>query len=97
MMTREELIEKVAAKIFEHWQFQRASPFGKVNWVHGGNSIKQDEARDYARVALGVLLDEARAEEARQHWKRLCYEARKRAEELEAKLAARGGDDAGQA
>lgn len=53
-MSDDELIEAMARAIFEHWEFQPVkSP--PVAWVPGGNSLKQDTARQYARVALQVV------------------------------------------
>jgi hypothetical protein len=53
-MNREQIIEVIAQFIFEHWQFQ--DQIGEaVEWVGGGNSFKQHEARDYARAALAAI------------------------------------------
>jgi hypothetical protein len=56
-MTDEEAVAKV---IFTHWQFQRSCPGGQFLWVDGGNSHKQDEARDFARAAIADARDDRR-------------------------------------
>ena len=48
----EELVERVAQNVFEHWRF--AAP---VAWEPRGNSLKQEEARDLARAALSAMPD----------------------------------------
>jgi hypothetical protein len=53
MMNRDELIEEAAEKIFLHWHFQKDHPMSPVAWVKGENSLEQDEARAFARAALG--------------------------------------------
>ena len=45
-------IEIAAKAIFEHWQFQKENGSTPIKWIEGGNSLKQEEARTYARVAL---------------------------------------------
>ena len=59
-MSHNDLREAVARAIFEHWQFQgrmagTMAGANPVPWVGGGNSFKQNEARDYADAALAVL------------------------------------------
>lgn len=56
-MTHSELVERVAVAIFEHWQFQEYRITATVEWVKGGNSFKQDEARAYARAALAAVYE----------------------------------------
>jgi hypothetical protein len=57
----DEIVEAMAREVYNHWQFQ-----AQVRWVEGGNSIKQGEARDYARAALAaarpLIIRAARAE-----------------------------------
>lgn len=57
----DEIVEAGAREIYNHWRFQ-----AQVKWVDGGNSLKQDEARDYARasyvVARPMISRAARAE-----------------------------------
>lgn len=67
-MTYKELREKVARAIFEHWQFQKDKAGDPVQWVVGGNSLKQCEARDYADAALAIAM-EAAAKVADRHAK----------------------------
>lgn len=52
----DEMVEAGARAIFEHWQFQGDKP-EPIPWVVGGNSFKQDQARDYARTALTATLE----------------------------------------
>lgn len=62
-MTDEEIIEEMARSIFCHRSF--GAP---VKWMDGGNSLKQDEARDYARAAFAI----ARARIREQCAEELC-------------------------
>ena len=60
-MTHEQLMEKVARAVYEHWNFYPADA-GKdcTPWVSGGNSYRQEQARDYARAALAVVYEAMR-------------------------------------
>lgn len=57
-MTHEQLVEMVAQAVYEHWNFYPADA-GKdcTPWVSGGNSYRQEQARDYARAALSVVYE----------------------------------------
>jgi hypothetical protein len=48
---REEMVERFAEHIYNGW---RDIP-GWVPWTPRGNSLKQDEARDQAKAALGKV------------------------------------------
>lgn len=50
MMTDEQAIELMAKTIFQHWQFK-----APVDWIDGGNSNKQLEARSYAFAVFTAL------------------------------------------
>jgi len=51
----EDAIEIAAKAIYEHWQFTPSGDLKQYPWVDGGNSLKQSEARTYARAALESL------------------------------------------
>ena len=53
----DDVVEAAAKAIYEHWQF--AAQFGPKAppWITGGNSLKQDEARSYARVSCLAILN----------------------------------------
>ena len=62
-------IEKAAKAIYDLMPFDDQGPYGvreKPDWVEGGNSLKQDEARRYARAALA---QEAQGEDERRNLK----------------------------
>lgn len=46
------LIEEVAKTIYNQWE----NCEGWVPWVEGGNSIKQDDARDLARKSIELSI-----------------------------------------
>lgn len=48
-----EMIEKAAEAIYNAFPFDEIGE--KPTWVKGGNSLKQDEARKYAAVALEAV------------------------------------------
>lgn len=56
----DEMVERAARAVYEHWKFGK-NDHGlmgreKPAWVHGGNSLRQDEARNYATAALEAAL-----------------------------------------
>lgn len=55
----EPMVDTAAMAIYSHWQFQPYNDGQYVPWVNGGNSLKQDEARTYARVRLLAVLNAA--------------------------------------
>ena len=64
-MITDEMVEKAAQAVFEHWQFQayrdNVGTPATVSWTPNGNSLKQDQARDYARAALEAVAPAIRA------------------------------------
>ena len=54
----DERVEAAAEAIYNAMPYDE--PGEKPVWVPGGNSLKQDEARKYARVALTTLTREVR-------------------------------------
>jgi hypothetical protein len=57
------LVESVARAIYELMPFDdRGGLAEKPAWVEGGNSLKQDEARRYARAAVVAVLKGIKSE-----------------------------------
>ena len=63
MHKTDDALERIAQIVFEHRHFQQSA---NVKWTPGGNSIKQDEARDIARAILAVLPQYTGAAEVTQ-------------------------------
>lgn len=77
MQITDEMVEEAAKAIFEHWQFQPAAGT-LIPWVPKGNSLKQDEARDYARAALSAALGVAEQDMvmvSRDEWRKVRFRA----------------------
>ena len=49
----EDRVEDVAEQIYNSFSYDGSD--SKPEWVPGGNSLKQDEARKYARIALNTI------------------------------------------
>jgi hypothetical protein len=49
-------LEKAARAIYDMMPFDGVGSEKKPAWVEGGNSLKQDEARRYARAAAVAVL-----------------------------------------
>lgn len=49
---RAELLESLAQEIYQSWESQA----GFLPWVYGGNSLKQDEARQIASRTFELAL-----------------------------------------
>lgn len=55
----EEMVERAARAVYERMPFDGDAQYKvKPPWVERGNSLKQDEARRYARAALEAALGE---------------------------------------
>ena len=57
--TDRELLELAAKALYETWQCQP----GYLPWQDGGNSLKQDEARELVRLAAHKLKPPLRVQE----------------------------------
>ena len=57
-----EMVERVARVVYELMPFDGKYPDSKPDWVDGGNSLKQGEARRYARAAIYCTMIDAALE-----------------------------------
>ena len=55
-------LEKAARAIYDMMPFDGVGSEKKPAWVEGGNSLKQDEARRYARAAVVAVLKGIKSE-----------------------------------
>ena len=50
-----EMVERVAAGIYERFEYDEGPPEEKPVWVKNGNSLKQTAARIFARAAIKAM------------------------------------------
>lgn len=54
-------LDEMARKIYAQMPYDGPSGTAKPAWVPGGNSLKQDKAREYVRAALSALMEPSEA------------------------------------